>query len=396
MATDFYYDIVIIGAGMVGASLAASLKDEKINILLIDKILPTAADFATPEPQARVSAINLGAIRWLKQQGVWQQLNATRIQEYNQLKGFEGSGASLLFKASDINETKLGAFIENNHLQLAALKACTCDIELSQQIQIVKQDDNWQLTLDNKTVITPFVIGADGSRSQVANQLNFTSTRWQYRQACLSITVKMAAQAHSEQFNQTWQEFRPEGPIAFLPLYDHFANLIIYDTPEQIAHYKTLSHTQLKTVITPLFTHLNADFTIIQAASFPLTRKTIHTPAKSGALLVGDAAHSIHPLAGQGVNLGIRDIAAASQFIKSCIANNHTLTAENTWDQYLKDRQQDVWLTSTSMDLTYKLFSNNNPLLKTVRRLTLNNINKITPIKQTALKYALGLNNTCV
>ncbi|NTS78398.1 FAD-dependent monooxygenase [Catenovulum sp. SM1970] len=390
------YDIVIVGAGMIGASMAASLNQSGLSILLIDKHLPSTP--LSQQPDLRVSSLNLGAIRWLKQQGIYQQLDPSRIQTYNALAGYEKGGAHLQFNAADINEDKLGCFVENKHLQQAALKVANCQ-QLELAITSIKANEQgWDIEFENaRQTRTKFIIAADGANSQIKQALNFAQFGWQYRQSCLSVNIEFHSALPKVQQTTTWQTFRPQGPIAFLPLFDNFASLIVYDSADKIKALQQLSETSLKQALAELFKEkITADFDVIQAGAFPLTKRQVNKRYHNQALLVGDAAHTIHPLAGQGVNLGLRDVAAASHTLLNAINAGESWHQADIWQRYNQARVKDDNQTSFAMDSIYKLFSNDLVPVKLFRKFTLNTLDKMSPLKQTALHFALGLNDPYV
>ncbi|AWB68297.1 hypothetical protein C2869_18590 [Saccharobesus litoralis] len=394
MTTSTDFDLIIVGAGMVGASLAASLRDQQLNILLVDKCLPKS-QFKT-EPHLRVSSINLGAIRWLKQQAIWPNLDPARLQPYTRLSAYEQNNCCIDFNASEVNEKQLGVFVENEHLQQAALQQASCQTVTGQINHITPNDSGVEIALDNgDTYRCKLLVGADGGHSYVAKQLKFAEKSWQYRQSCFSVIVEMQ-QRNEAAFQQTWQLFRPQGPIAFLPLFANYASLIVYDDPAKVQTYQGWNASQVENLLQTLFADRLPQFKVISYAGFKLARRTIQQPYQHNTLLIGDAAHNIHPLAGQGVNLGLRDVAALSHLIKDKLAKQQAWHTLDAFQPYLKERKLDVEATSGAMDITYKLFSNDIPLVKSLRKLALNSLNSVVPLKQTALKFALGLNSPYV
>ncbi len=395
------YDLVIIGAGMVGASLASALNSSGLRILLLDKYPIDSKITEQDKPDLRVSSINLGAIRWLKQQGIWQQLKSKRLQKFERLSAYEQGGAKLNYQASDINEDYLGYFVENKHLQLAANKQANCEKQQVNSFSIKKTGKTWHIKVNDehseKIIKSRFIVGADGANSQVKKALNFAQYGWQYSQSCLSVNILFKSPQQDQ--HKTWQEFRPQGPIAFLPLFENYASLICYDDNNKIKHFENQTTSSLKPLLEQAFSkYLDAlgDFDIVDFACFPLTRRTVKSPMKQQALLIGDAAHNIHPLTGQGVNLGLRDASAAAHTILDKLNQGLDWTEESNWQVYLKQRKLDVQMTSSFMDMTTTLFCNESTPLKHLRKIMLNSLDKIPLAKKNTLHFALGLNNKLI
>ena len=240
-----------------------------------------------------------------------------------------------------------------------------------------------QIALESGTKLTAnWVVGADGANSVVRQQANIGVTAWDYRQHCMLINVE----TELPQQDITWQQFTPSGPRSFLPLCGNQGSLVWYDSPKRVKQLMNMSHVQLRNEIVSVFPRELGDIKVLQTGSFPLTRRHAQQYHKNGCVLVGDSAHTINPLAGQGVNLGFKDVAA----LLDITAEQDELTTD-LLRKYERCRRGDNLLMQSGMDFFYKTFSNDLMPLKVVRNAVLKVAENSGPIKQQVLKYALGL-----
>ncbi|KMT66143.1 FAD-dependent monooxygenase [Catenovulum maritimum] len=383
------YDFVIIGAGMVGACAAAALSDPELNGLLIDKSQPDFSSLDKDEPELRVSSISKGSIKWLTEQNIWQALSTDRINYYDKLSVDEKSASQCVFDADVIKSDYLGCFVENSQLQQAALTQNTLPFIIADICSIEFNQNLWEIRFANDSQVkTKLIIATDGANSKTRTLLKFAKHGWQYPQSCYSATVKMSDQESN--FNHTWQSFSNNQAIAYLPLQNQYASLILYKEKRQLETLNQLTLLQQESELKTLFSHRIADFKLIKSGHFPLTKMSIMQPVDRGVILLGDAAHTIHPLAGQGVNLGIRDLAACVDLIKSHKENLSQLQTNTNWMSYCRKRNLDVQSMSAMMDLTYFSFNTNQPAIKWLRNKTLDLVNHTKLIKKLILSAASG------
>ena len=392
------YDFCINGGGMVGATLALGLARQGYNVALIETAVPAPFD-SHAGPDLRVSAISEHSVDILRALDAWKHIEAMRVKPYTGLAVWEEEGSETRFSAASLNLPQLGYFVENRILQLGCYEALKehDNVTWFTQSPVAKFDfnagDASTLTLaDNTTIEAQWVMGADGARSAVRTAADIGSNGWQYEQQALGVTVKMAQEVEPI----TWQRFYPTGPRAYLPMYDNFASLIWYDDAKTIAELKGLSNDALKARILSSFPKRlvagDNDFTLVDKAAFPLTRSHASAYVTPSVILTGDAAHTINPLAGQGVNLGFRDI----ETLLALTAGNPEISQLAFYralkKRYEKPRQRGNALMMTGMDSFYLLFSNDSGPLKWIRNQLLTVADKVQPAKREVLKYALGLN----
>jgi 2-octaprenyl-3-methyl-6-methoxy-1,4-benzoquinol hydroxylase len=210
---------------------------------------------------------------------------------------------------------------------------------------------------------------------------------WQYRQNCMLINVE----TETPDQDVTWQQFFPSGPRAFLPLFGRQASLVWYDSPQRIRYLQTLNMKQLTNEVMQAFPARLGKVTALSSGAFPLVRRHAQRYVLPGLALVGDAAHTINPLAGQGVNLGYRDVAALLSVLEKARESGETWGSENVLLRYQRQRRLDNLLMQSGMDLFYTAFSNDLAPVKVLRNLALMTAERAGGLKTKALKYALGI-----
>jgi 2-octaprenyl-3-methyl-6-methoxy-1,4-benzoquinol hydroxylase len=389
------FDVCIVGGGMVGSVCALGLAQLGLSVALIERYKPAAY---SPEqaPDLRVSAISYNSERYFQELGVWSDIEQMRLCPYRRLSVWENPKARTDFNCVDIGVSHLGHIVENRIIQLALHNACSKLPNIhcfwQQDIQSLELQPWVKVVLTNQQIIeAKIIIGADGLNSQVRLSANIGVQGWQYTQHAMGINIKIAA----EQQDITWQQFTAQGPLAFLPLYGQHAALVWYNHPNKINQLKSLSNAQLKQQIIAHFPPDLMDFEIIDFASFPLTRMHANQYVKNNVVLIGDAAHSINPLAGQGVNLGFKDVEAlvevfAKQFEK--IKNTQQTAGQSgAWlQEYEKRRRADNLLMMSVMDSLYMAFGNDLAPIKLLRNIGLTLADRAGPLKTKAMKYAMG------
>ncbi|HHW7579842.1 TPA: FAD-dependent oxidoreductase [Mannheimia haemolytica] len=388
-------DMIVIGGGMIGAATALGLAKQGLRLALLEKNpLPTFNPNSGYD--LRISAISMGSIQLLEKLGVWEQIVAMRSTPYTQLETWEIDGFNTLFSADDLGLEKLGDMVENNVIQIALWEQlkqypnCLQAVGF-EQIFASKAGEHWEVTVDGNTFAAPLLIAADGANSQVRQWAGIGLTAWQYRQHCLLATVTTEKPVPSS----TWQQFYPTGPRAFLPLSGNHGCVVWYDSPQKIAELKTLSAEKLRVAIEQHFpSRLNAELGKIQvqaSGAFLLTRQHAQHYVQNGVVLVGDAAHTINPLAGQGVNLGFKDVKTLLEVIEQAVKKGENFASEQMLKRYEQKRKPDNLLMQTGMDAFYKAFKTDLLPLKIARNIGLVLADKVSPIKKQALKYAIGI-----
>lgn len=401
MSHDF--DIVICGGGMVGAALAALLLQERrlndLNIALIESRFPSQAP-AADEVDLRVSAISRASERVLRHCGAWAHLDAQQCSPYADMVVWDAAskpttGDALHFSAATLGEANLGYIIANNRLQWALLEAALHErvTRLHAQLRdiILEPTAARVLLEDGRQLKARLVLAADGAQSLSRQRVGIESSVRAYRQTAI-VTHVQTEKPHRQ---TAWQRFLPDGPIAFLPLIDGRSSIVWTTTPEQADLLLKMSAAEFAVEIENAADHVLGAVTLAgPRAAFPLQIAQAKEYCRPGFALVGDAAHSIHPLAGQGVNLGFMDAAALVQTLAEACASSSSpavLGELRVLRRYERWRKSENSLALGLVDGLNRLFSNSNTAAGALRRTGFKVLEHTAPLKRLLMLRALGL-----
>ncbi len=385
------FDCVVVGGGMVGAASALALAELGLTVAIIEKSAPLTF---SPEQafDLRVSAISLASEQLLKQLGAWQQLQQWRMCPYKRLGVSESEQSYTEFDAQDISQSHLGHIIENRLIQLSLWQKVQQHSNITlfcpeTLIKLEQSSAEVELTLSTQILRAKVVIGADGANSYVRKLANIGTTGWDYAQSAMLINVC----TDNPQQDITWQQFFQTGPLAMLPMPGNNASLVWYHNKDEIKRLSALSNAQLEQEVMQQFPDKLGKVRVINKAAFPLTRRHANQYHKDRVLLVGDAAHTINPMAGQGVNLGFKDVKALQHVIAKAIGSGEAWHQAEVLARYQQKRRTDNLLMMTTMDALYLSFGHVSPLAKFARNAGLMMVNKLPSIKNKALAYACGI-----
>jgi 2-octaprenyl-3-methyl-6-methoxy-1,4-benzoquinol hydroxylase len=385
------FDVVVVGGGMVGALVANLLGRAKLSVLVVEQFDATNLTFEA-KPGLRTSAFNRFSIDILQQLGAWQHVSESRRAPYTGLETWEDQSKPLTFNAADVEADYLGHILENNLVQ-HALWQTFAELNVSARTPasvkaVCAGATESIVTLDNgDEVAASLVIGADGGNSRIRQLSSIGTEGWQYQQHCMAITVEMT-ESHPP---VTWQEFHPSGPRAYLPLFGNYASLIWYDHADRISELKQLSTAQLSEQIEQAFPTRLGGFTVLDKGAFGLTRMHAKRYFSDRVALIGDAAHTINPLAGQGVNLGFKDAVKLAECITEAFEQGKPFWDSVTLQKYHQARYTQNLLMMSAMDVFYVGFCNDSKPLSMLRNFGLAVANKASPLKNRVLKYAMGV-----
>ena len=316
--TNPAYDVVIIGAGMVGASLASLLSRSGFSVALVEAVEPQVFD-ATAEVGLRVSAISPGSAAILTQAGAWKLISTQRVRPYRRMQVEDGVELEpLLFDAPVFNLERLGTIIENALLQSSLWQVVSSgglvDIYCPDQIESVELRGGWNRVLlsSGKRVTASLVVGADGAASRVRKTMGVRQDHYAYNQRALVAVVGK----QKPNPGVAWQRFMAGGPLAFLPLADGRSSIVWSRPGADAERLLALDDSAFSDELDAASSGwLGRVESVGPRAAFPLSMRLTECYASKRTVLIGDAAHVVHPLAGQGVNLGFADAAALTELL---------------------------------------------------------------------------------
>lgn len=409
------FDVLIVGAGMVGLTLALSLRKTSNLSIAIADTLPLAE--ITPEPEVRVSAINVASQTIFENIDVWSTIVNTRTQAYQHMHIWDKAGIGKLdFSVNDLNSypenTKLGWIIENKVIRNALWHKAQADEGIhfftDHKLANIAVGDSEvfasfaapQSTSNNignnmpMPIIAKLVVGADGANSWLRQQMDIAMISRDYDHHAIVATVK-CSQGHK---NTAWQVFMPEGPLAFLPLFPESSDTcsIVYSTsPEETQRLTQLSATDFAKELTAASDgKLGVIELVSERFTHPLTMRLAQDFVKDRMVLIGDAAHTIHPLAGQGVNLGLLDAVSLAQTLssKDCEHDEQShISDAKKLKAFSRYRKSEAIEMIGAMEAIKQAFSLGQSPLSLLRGIGMNLIDNFKPAKKRLIEQALGL-----
>ncbi|WP_194437462.1 FAD-dependent 2-octaprenylphenol hydroxylase [Vibrio fluminensis] len=387
-------DIAIVGGGMVGLALAAALKDSELRIAIIESRAP---DNELQElPDVRVSALSRSSETILRNLGAWQGIVDRRAAPYMAMEVWEqDSFARIEFDAKKMAQPDLGHIVENRVIQLALLEQVqkqsnvTLFMPAQCQTMAIGESEAW-LTLDNGQSLTAkLVVGADGANSWVRRQQDIPLTHWDYGHSALVANV-WTQEPHEKVARQT---FTPQGPLAFLPMSGSQMSSIVWSTePSRAERLVAMDKLEFNKALTAEFgARLGMCEVIGERFAFPLKMRYARDFVTERVALVGDAAHTIHPLAGQGVNLGLLDAASLAQELIALWQAGQDIGTKRNLRGYERWRKAEAAKMIAAMQGFKDLFEGDNPAKKLIRGIGMKLAGQLPGAKDEIMKRALGL-----
>ena len=399
------YDITIIGGGMVGLAMAASLAETDLKILLIEKQnlagscgsdLLLDQDVSDQDFDVRVSAISPGNRNFLSSFNAWQNIPEQRLANYQTMKVWDGDGTgNIEFSAAKIAQPNLGVIVENRVIQASMLKSInafgniTCIFE-QQLEQIEVSEDKVEVILDDgSSYISQLLVGADGAHSLVRQKLNIDSKQTEYEQVAFVANVSTE---HPHQ-DTAWQRFTPYGPVAFLPLANENLCSVVWSLDHDKADaIKELNKEEFANKLQNAFeSKLGKVTAVSEHFGFPLVKRHAQNYLSQRVALVGDAAHTIHPLAGQGVNLGFQDVECLSKLIINLYQQQRDFGLLQNLRPFERERKAENMMMQNAMSGFKHLFANQTMPVTLLRNFAMSALDKLPMAKEVIIKKAMGL-----
>ena len=390
-------DIIIVGGGLIGSALAIALSSIGFDVTVVDRQsnkLTKSQNF-----DGRAYALSHASIRMLKVLGIWNYFkeNAQPILDIKVSDGRVGEGASdwfLHFDHQELEEGPMGHLIEDRYIR----EALKTDIEMSKQIkyiynaEVISQnvkDTGVSLNLsDGQVLRAQLLVGCDGRNSKIAHWSNISHVGWDYNQTAL-----VCALSHEKQhFGVAHQFFNPAGPLAILPLKGNKSSIVWTETKDRAKHINDMCDEDYLNALSPVIGNFLGSINLVgDRFSYPLGLSLADSFIAKRTVLVGDSAHGIHPLAGQGLNLGLKDIAALTEVLALAKRRGESFSSKQVLERYQKWRRFDTSAMAVATDSINKLFSNDNIILRSMRDIGLGSVNATPHLRRSFMRHAAGL-----
>ncbi len=394
---SFDTDILIAGGGLNGPALALALSQAGFSVTVVDARPATTR--AGDNFDGRGYALALASKRLLDRIGIWEAVapNAQPMLDIKVSDGRSGEGTSpffLHFDHAELEEGPMGYMLEDRFLYRAFLAAMESDeaITLIPETGVTDQSvdaSGVTVTLsDGTTRRARLLVGCDGRQSGVAQRAGIKRTGWGYGQTALVCAI-----AHEKSHNGVaHQFFMPPGPLAILPLPGNMSSIVWSETEANAAAINARSDEDYLAVLRPRFGDFLGEISLVGARfTYPLNLTVANHFVADRIALVGDAAHGMHPIAGQGLNAGLRDVAALAQILSEAKTRGENIAAIQVLERYQEWRRFDTHALVAATDLTNKLFSNDNPLLRMGRDIGMGLLGKVPALRRTFMREAAGL-----
>lgn len=388
------FDLTIVGGGMVGLTLARALEESAFRIAIVEG--SSVTESLSSIADSRVSALSRASEVILRKLGAWSKIEKSRCTDYTAMEIWEqDSFAKIEFHAQQLLQDNLGHIVENQIIQKSLFEVVknqnnvTLFMPNRCQTMAVGESAVW-MTLDDGSVFTSkLVVGADGANSWVREQQNIPLTHWDYGHSALVANVKVS-QPHEKVARQI---FTPHGPLAFLPLNEKNLCSIVWSTdPLRAENLLSMSDAEFNKALAAAFDcRLGMCEVVSERRLFPLKMRYARDFVTERVVLVGDAAHTIHPLAGQGVNLGFLDAASLAQELHTLWSEGKDIGHKRHLRNYERWRKAEAAQMIATMQGFKDLFAGQHPVKKLVRGLGMNLVDQLPSVKQEIIDRALGL-----
>jgi 2-octaprenyl-6-methoxyphenol hydroxylase len=390
-------DILIVGGGLNGSALALALAGTGLHVTLIDA-LPRAT-LGDTGFDGRSYAMALTSTRLLQAIGVWDALedHAQPMLDIKVTDGRAGEGPSpffMHFDHAEIEEGPMGYMIEDRHLRGVLLKALSenSNITAIYDDEVIAQVvDPTGITVDlagGRRLRARVLAGCDGRRSGTAKRAGISRTGWDYGQTAL-----VCALAHERPHDGVaHQFFMPPGPLAILPLTGNRSSIVWTEKTARAAEINALPDQEYLEVLRPRFGSFLGEVSLVGARfTYPLSLSLANSLMASRVVLVGDAAHGVHPIAGQGLNAGVRDVAALAEVLTEAARRGEDIGAPAVLARYQQWRRFDNTTLALATDTFNRLFSNDNTVLRTMRDIGMGIVGNLPGLRRGFIREAAGL-----
>lgn len=359
--SELNYDVLVVGGGMVGSASALAMAKLGLRVALLEPNPPVERPSLDAVPNQRVSAIQRSTEEALQTLGAWKALQTCQPTPFYEMKVSDWQGFDLTLSAQTVFQPNLGHLVENDAIAWSIWQVLTqyeqCQVyEQALAKAPVRQQKGWLLSLADGTHLTGrLLIACDGANSLVRASLGIEQSVRDYQQTCIVGTVETEALHHSA----CWQYYRADAPFALLPLrHSRQCSIAWYLSPEEALYWLGQPiEAQAKAMTQAsgeLLGHLKP---LNRLQAFPLIRRQSREYVRTGVALLGDAAHTVHPQAGQGVNLGFLDVMALYEVLADAMARHQPIEDLRVLKRYERRRKSDAFLVQSAMESLNWLFA---------------------------------------
>ena len=409
------YDIAIVGGGMVGTALACAIAStdagSQVRIVIVDA-QQESYDIHQPKFQGcsfdpRVSAISMASQSFLTNIGAWPEDYGLRTAQYRDMRVWDAEGTGeIAFSAREVGQSYLGQIVENS-ITMACLREVMGqhdNITFMSSVKVVdvkvadstvqKNEAHNSIFLDTgEKISAELIVAADGALSFVRGLMNFDMREWEYGHSAIVTTIRTEK---SHEYT-AWQRFLPEGPLAFLPVSNgnddpHYCSIVWSAVTQYADNLMAMSDSEFTLALGRAFEYRLGNVEVVGSKfSFPLKQRHAKNYYKNGVVLVGDAAHTIHPLAGQGVNLGFGDVAVLAKEIDRAAQRGIAFSDNTIVSRYQRERKVKNLATMGAMEGFKRLFAETALPIRLLRNEGMKKVNAFGPLKRKLIQQAMGV-----
>jgi len=393
------YDVIVVGAGMVGAAFACLLarSDTSLSIALLEA--RATAPFDPEQFDPRVAALTEKSRTLLDCCGAWDSIAAQRVSAYGAMQVWDAEGTGEIhFDCQDVQQPNLGHIVENSLVVESLLakvdKLNNIDFICPVSVAQYSQSES-QVSVDLSTgeqLLAPLLVAADGGNSSIRERFKFATREWDYGHSAIVTTV----QTESVHQQTAWQRFMPTGPLALLPLDKqgdhHYCSLVWSQESDEAERLMALDDEAFCIELSRASEHcVGKILSVDKRHAIPLRQRHAKDYVVERVALLGDAAHTIHPLAGQGVNLGFADVKALVDTLCAEAKRGNDLGSLMCLNKYQRLRKPENLATMAAMEGFKRLFAADNVAVRLLRNIGLGKVNQIKPLKNEIIRQVMGL-----
>lgn len=399
------FDVAIIGAGIAGLALANALDNTHLKVLVIE-----AGSFrasienkhdGVADYDARVAALSLNSIRFLQGIGAWSQIVANRSQAFHRMSVWDGEGTGrIAFDAAEVNEQELGHIVENRVIVHSLLENLTMSSNVKlldnvriEKIQAITEQDGMKhhIQLGEREVLARLIVGADGAQSYIRKHFGFKTREWDYGHDAIVCTVK-TEKPHD---GTARQRFMQTGPLALLPLHgpeQAYCSIVWSAEPERAKQLMQMDDAAFCQALTDASEQVLGKIEDCgKRFVIPLRQRHVVDYMQQGVVLVADAAHTIHPLAGLGINLGLQDVDVLAQELIRAKARGYALNDVCVLSRYQRRRKGENLLVMAAMEGFKRLFEQQSLPFLWLRNKGMTGVGQLSLLKRQIMRQAMGV-----